>query len=230
MKTKILTFLFAFFPGAGQMYQGYMKRGLSLITLFCLCFLLGMLINPLFVTMIIVWMYSFFDTFNLRKQLEENAAPLDDYVIQLDLHDKRLEQLMSESHKLLGWLLIVFGALVAYENIIMKLLDDLLERWGQNSIFRACYLVLSELPQIVVCVILIVCGVWLVNGGRTPNGKTKSAEDKNPLKMLLDYINERKNNKSDDTEDDIASDAPSKVASYSDEEDDSEFSNTFDGQ
>ena len=31
-KNGILTFLFAFVPGAGQMYQGYMKRGLSLIT------------------------------------------------------------------------------------------------------------------------------------------------------------------------------------------------------
>ena len=29
MKNGILTFLFAFCPGAGQMYQGYMKRGLS---------------------------------------------------------------------------------------------------------------------------------------------------------------------------------------------------------
>ena len=28
MKNGILTFLFAFCPGAGQMYQGYMKRGL----------------------------------------------------------------------------------------------------------------------------------------------------------------------------------------------------------
>ena len=36
MKNGILTFLFAFCPGAGQMYQGYMKRGLSLITMFCL--------------------------------------------------------------------------------------------------------------------------------------------------------------------------------------------------
>ena len=29
MKNGILTFIFAFCPGAGQMYQGYMKRGLS---------------------------------------------------------------------------------------------------------------------------------------------------------------------------------------------------------
>ena len=30
-KNGILTLLFAFIPGAGQMYQGYMKRGLSLV-------------------------------------------------------------------------------------------------------------------------------------------------------------------------------------------------------
>ena len=30
-KNGILTLLFAFIPGAGQMYQGYMKRGLSLM-------------------------------------------------------------------------------------------------------------------------------------------------------------------------------------------------------
>ena len=31
LKNGFLTFCCAFIPGAGQMYQGYMKRGLSLI-------------------------------------------------------------------------------------------------------------------------------------------------------------------------------------------------------
>ena len=31
LKNGFLTFCCAFVPGAGQMYQGYMKRGLSLI-------------------------------------------------------------------------------------------------------------------------------------------------------------------------------------------------------
>ena len=43
MKNGILTFIFAFCPGAGQMYQGYMKRGLSLITMFCLFIMAGMM-------------------------------------------------------------------------------------------------------------------------------------------------------------------------------------------
>ena len=40
MKNGILTFLFAFCPGAGQMYQGYMKRGLSLITMVCVALII----------------------------------------------------------------------------------------------------------------------------------------------------------------------------------------------
>ena len=35
LKNGFLTLLFAFIPGAGQMYQGYMKRGLSLILMCC---------------------------------------------------------------------------------------------------------------------------------------------------------------------------------------------------
>ena len=61
MKNGILTFLFAFCPGAGQMYQGYMKRGLSLITMFCVAFGASTLLEVLYVAMPIVWMYSFFD-------------------------------------------------------------------------------------------------------------------------------------------------------------------------
>ena len=71
MKNGILTFIFAFCPGAGQMYQGYMKRGLSLITMFCLFIMAGMMtgLDALVFGCIIVYMYSFFDTFNLRAQL-----------------------------------------------------------------------------------------------------------------------------------------------------------------
>lgn len=58
-------------PGAGQMYQGYMKRGLSLITMFCLFIILGSTtgLDALVVGCIVVYMYSFFDTLNLRAQL-----------------------------------------------------------------------------------------------------------------------------------------------------------------
>ena len=169
MKNGILTFLFAFVPGAGQMYQGYMKRGLSLITMFCLFIMVGAVtgLDPLIVGCLIVWMYSFFDTFNLRAAITAEKAPEDDYLVHLNTRDERLHQFFKDSHKLAGWALIAFGAMVAYQNIIMRVLGDVMWRWGQNNpFFRAIYLMLDELPQIVACVALIVCGVWLVRGPR----------------------------------------------------------------
>lgn len=178
MKNGILTFLFAFCPGAGQMYQGYMKRGLSLITMFCVAFGAGTLLEVLYVAMPIVWMYSFFDTFNLRAQIGAGTAPQDDYLVHINWHDQRMEQFMLDSHKLLGWGLIALGGLVAYENVIMRVFGDVMWRWGQNSpFFRAVYLMLDELPEVVVCVALIVCGVWLVRGPKGKKVHRKKAEE-----------------------------------------------------
>ena len=178
-KNGILTFLFAFVPGAGQMYQGYMKRGLSLITLFFLCIMAGMLLlEPLVLTALIVWMYSFFDTFNLRAQFIAGTAPADDYLVHFNTKDARLTLFFRDSHKLVGWALIALGAMVAYQNIIMRVLGDVMWRWGQdNPVFRAIYLMLDALPQIVVCVALIVCGMWLVRGPKNKKGKQPAEEE-----------------------------------------------------
>ena len=177
-KNGILTFLFAFVPGAGQMYQGYMKRGLSLITLLFLCIMAGMLLEPLVLTALIVWMYSFFDTFNLRAQFIAGTAPADDYLVHFNTKDARLTLFFRDSHKLLGWGLIALGGLVAYENVIMRVFGDVMWRWGQNNpVFRAFYLMLDELPQIVTCVALIVCGLWLVRGPKGKKVHRKKAEE-----------------------------------------------------
>lgn len=177
-KNGILTLLFACIPGAGQMYQGYMKRGLSLITLFFLCIMAGMLLEPLVLTALIVWMYSFFDTFNLRAQFIAGTAPADDYLVHFNTKDARLTLFFRDSHKLVGWGLIALGGLVAYENVIMRVFGDVMWRWGQNNpVFRAFYLMLDELPEVVVCVALIVCGVWLVRGPKGKKVHRKKAEE-----------------------------------------------------
>ena len=83
-----------------------------------------------------------------------------------------------DSHKLVGWGLIALGGLVAYQNIIMRVLGDVMWRWGQNNpFFRAVYLMLEQLPQIVVCVALIICGVWLVRGPKGKKVHRKKAEE-----------------------------------------------------
>lgn len=177
LKNGLLTLLFAFIPGAGQMYQGYMKRGLSLMLMCCAICVLAVLFSPIAFFLLLVFMYSFFDTLNLRAQIALGNAPADDYLVHLDPKDKRLARLLLDSHKLVGWLLIAFGALIAYQNLIMNTLGDLVYRWGHSSpVFRALYLVMDSLPDVVVCVVLIVCGVWLVKGPH-PAKKPDASKD-----------------------------------------------------
>lgn len=177
LKNGLLTLLFAFIPGAGQMYQGYMKRGLSLMLMCCVICVLAVLFSPIAFFLLLVFMYSFFDTLNLRAQIALGNAPADDYLVHLDPKDKRLARLLLDSHKLVGWLLIAFGALIAYQNLIMNTLGDLVYRWGHSSpVFRALYLVMASLPDVVVCVVLIVCGVWLVKGPH-PAKKPDASKD-----------------------------------------------------
>ena len=167
LKNGFLTFCCAFVPGAGQMYQGYMKRGLSLILTAALIMMFTSLLSPAIVLMLVVWMYSFFDTFNLRAQIVAGTAPEDDYLFHFDPHDRRLRA-MLDNRKVIGWLLIAFGSLIAYQTLIMNTLGDLVYRWGHtHPVFRALYLVMDSLPDVVVCVTLIVCGVWLVKGPRS---------------------------------------------------------------
>ena len=139
-KNGILTLLFAFIPGAGQMYQGYMKRGLSLMLMAAAISMAAMLIPPIAFALLVVF--------------------------------------MMDSHKLVGWCLIAIGALIAYEQIIMNTLGDILWRWGQKApVWRAIYLVMDQLPEVVLCVALILCGIWLVRGPRAKKAAPEAAPE-----------------------------------------------------
>ncbi len=169
-KNGILTFCFAFIPGAGQMYQGYMKRGLSIIAICCAGFVLA----PLFGLMeaiglcivCVTWMYSFFDTFNLRAQLMAGTAPADDYLVHLG-HDVTLERLLSRRHKLLGWALVVVGVYSLYDGLLMDFLLDLYWSSDNSWLVRVLYNIMDRVPTVAVCLALIGLGIWLVKGPRT---------------------------------------------------------------
>ena len=157
-----------------------------------------MLIPPIAFALLVVFMYSFFDTFNLRAQISMGTAPEDDYLVHFDPQDKRLARMMMDSHKLVGWCLIAIGALIAYEQIIMNTLGDILWRWGQKApVWRAVYLVMDQLPEVVLCVALILCGIWLVRGPRAKKAAPEAAPEENDFQeyqpekkmpSLLDHI------------------------------------------
>lgn len=183
MKNGFLTFCFAFVPGAGQMYQGYMKRGLSLISLFCASWLLTTVAVRLVLLLPILWMYSFFDTFNLRAQLGAGIAPEDDYLFHLG-GERDLGLLLARRHKLAGWGLVVLGVYMIYDGILMSGLYDLAERLESRLvwfIYDAAY----DLPELLLCLALILLGLWLVRGGHPSR---PAAEPHGSQEDFCDYI------------------------------------------
>ena len=168
-KNGFLTFCFAFIPGAGQMYQGYMKRGLSLVGICCLAIAVASLLSPLqnaaLAVCCVVWMYSFFDTFNLRAQLGAGMAPADDYLVHLG-YDVSLDRLHHRRHKLFGWVLVVLGVYTLYDGLLMDFLRDLYWNTDNSWIIRVIYNVMDRVPTVVVCLAVILLGLWLVRGPR----------------------------------------------------------------
>ena len=95
-KHGLLLFLTSCLSGCGQMYQGYMKRGLSLLLLFfailAISGFLGMGALAFFLP--VVWLYAFFDSYNLRTQITAGTQPPDDFLFGLsDLDSQRMAKL-----------------------------------------------------------------------------------------------------------------------------------------
>ena len=54
-KNGLLTFIFACIPGAGQMYYGYMQRGLSITMMLILCLMAATVVEPLMFLCLVIW-------------------------------------------------------------------------------------------------------------------------------------------------------------------------------
>lgn len=160
-KSPFLIFCFSFIPGAGAMYLGYMKRGLGLITLFCLSIMATAVIPLCGFAIPVIWMYSFFDTYNLRTQLWNGTAPADTFPL-LDGSLVGLNMKSSALHKLLGAGLILVGGWMLLQGFVQPILYDLAQRFN----IPLLYGLLNDLWRLLISVLLIWLGVRLAFGGR----------------------------------------------------------------
>lgn len=157
-KNGFLTFVFACIPGAGQMYYGYMKRGLSLISFFCIGVGLGALIGPLLIICPIIWMYSFFDTYDLIRHMTHGDPKPDSLLFFENLES--LGGLFSSGGRVIGWILIALGAWALYSSILEPIIG------------RISWYIANMIPTLVVAGLLIAGGIWLIRGPRRSQGGT----------------------------------------------------------
>lgn len=172
IKNGFLTLCFSFIPGAGQMYQGYMKRGLSQITVFILLIVIGAaLFQPIMLFAAVVYMYSFFDSLNLRAQLKMGQCPPDEFQFNLE-ELKGMAQLAMQKHNLVGWALVLLGIWGLYDNFVYPWVWSLADIFGyDNPVINAIRSILNSLPTLVVSVVFVAVGLRLIRG----SGKEKNS-------------------------------------------------------
>ena len=73
-KKGLLLFLCSLVPGAGEMYMGFFKQGISIMLIFWGTFGLATLSSLSFIVMFlpIMWCYSFFHVHNLKSMSEDD--------------------------------------------------------------------------------------------------------------------------------------------------------------
>lgn len=162
-KSGFMTFLFSLIPGAGEMYLGFMKMGVSLMGLFWGIVALSIFFNTGFLMLInvIVWFYSFFHAHNLQAMDDEEFYALEDhYLIPVDLDREFWNRAnITKYRKLLAWVLIVFGAAVIWNGLL-----DLLYWILPEDLWEYVRSVSNYIPQLVLGVGIIAVGLLLIRG------------------------------------------------------------------
>lgn len=161
-RNRLFSFAFSFIPGAGHMYIGLVKRGISIMGLFfATCMLSTWLKMPvlMFVTPII-WFYSFFDFWNKVKLTTEEFSNVNDRFLWSDIMEK-LDSSSFDSKKstLAGIGTIALGVYIIWRMFAMSILAKILPEAVASWVLA---FTTQQLPQLVVAALIIFIGVKLI--------------------------------------------------------------------
>ena len=170
---KFTTFLCSLIPGAAEMYMGFMKKGISLMAIFILCFVVPSVlrVSDVFILFaVLVWFYSFFHARNLAACKEEEFQQLsDEYVLSSFIEGREIKITNPSLRKWGAIILIVYGVTQLWHTIarwIYYLIPD--HMWEAASMF------VDEVPQVLVALVIIIIGFKLIAGKKEElNGEGK---------------------------------------------------------
>ena len=118
----------------------------------------------------LVWLYSFFDSYNLRSLQSAGAVPADAFLFGLnEMDSEKLSELCRKRHSIIGWTLVLLGVYALFETFVgrvMSVVSDYFEMYWLYDI------VMHDLPRMAVTAGVILLGLWFIRGP-----KSKPADD-----------------------------------------------------
>lgn len=183
-KSKFWTFWFSFIPGAAEMYMGFMKMGLSLMTIFFGLFALSvtMELGPGMVLVAISWFYSFFHAHNLASMPEQEFYEIEDTYLFTVADAKQGGDLIRTYRKTFAIVLIFIGGVLTWKTC-MSMLYGIIPYMMYNALSNMTY----RLPQLVVGIAIVYLGVAMIRGkkveldeqARSNESKWNNSDQKN---------------------------------------------------
>ncbi len=144
------------------MYQGYMKRGLSIMVIFGLFVgITGIIGTPIFsIPLPIIFAYSFFDTYHLRNKKGENDEIKDGYIWE-EFSDKKIfENFKSKKiNNIFGIILIVIGIYILLESVVY----NIAYRFDLYYLSNFMDIFMRYLPSALIAVLSIYFGVKIIS-------------------------------------------------------------------
>ena len=160
-KSGFLTFCFSFLPGAGEMYLGFMKMGISLMSLFCGVMAVSMLLNLGIIMLVdvVIWFYSFFHVHNLAGMPDEEFMNTkDDYLFNLDIFFK--ENKITEKYRdIIAIILIGVGVLLLWNGLKYAFMP-----WIPEFIFRVLSRFENTIMRVLLGIGIIIAGFRMIKG------------------------------------------------------------------
>ncbi|MEY8334354.1 hypothetical protein AALB53_14790 [Lachnospiraceae bacterium 47-T17] len=161
-KNGFWTLIFSLIPGAGEMYLGFMKRGVSLMSIclmwiaFCAWtgFEVGLFIVP------VIWFYSFFHVHNLNSLPDEEFYQQEDYYMLFHIDEiVGIDRWERGKVKFIASVLIFVGGYTIVSTM-WHTFWGLVPEWAYDYLSVVRY----NVPRIVISVILIAFGIYLIRG------------------------------------------------------------------
>ncbi len=164
-RSRFWTIVFAFLPGAGHMYNGFMKLGVSFMGLFFGLWLVVSVINigPLAFLAPVIWFYAFFDCINKVFQDDDEFYTQEDYYL---FTGEKLEKMnliiFRERNLIVGILLVITGIYALWNNVVLSVISryDLLPQ----AVYEAIVGLGRIVPQLMVGALIIWAGIALIMG------------------------------------------------------------------
>lgn len=160
-KSGFLTFCFSLIPGAGEMYLGFMKMGVSLMGLFFAVIAVSIFLHVGSVMLIdvVLWFYSFFHVHNLAGLEDtEFLAVEDEFLFRLDeVFDMGIEK--EKYRKAVAILMIAAGILLLWNGWKAALMP-----WIPNFLFDMISRFENTAPRILVGIAIIIGGIRMIKG------------------------------------------------------------------